>query len=136
MDLESIVDFLILNRDRHQGNIGFLRNSNTLKIQSIAPIYDSGSCKHLEGVYPEDLLNTTINGLYNTEQELLSHIRDFSVLDVSKLPSIEEIKSIYDECIYLSEKRKQKLLGYYEERIKFIKNKQLEQSYSDYDIIL
>lgn len=136
MDLESIVDFLILNRDRHQGNIGFLRNSNTLKIQSIAPIYDSGSCKHLEGVYPEDLLNTTINGLYNTEQELLSHIRDFSVLDVSKLPSIEEIKSIYNECIYLSEKRKQKLLGYYEERIKFIKNKQLEQSYSDYDIIL
>ncbi len=44
--------------------------------------------------------------------------------------------SIYDECIYLSEKRKQMLLGYYEERIQFIKNKQLEQFYSDYDITL
>lgn len=136
MDLESIIDFLILNRDRHQGNIGFLRNSNTLKIQSIAPIYDSGSCKHLEGAYPEDLLNTSINGLYNTEQELLSHIKDFSALDIYKLPSVEEIKAIYDECDYISEKRKQKLLGAYEERIKFIKDKQLENEYSDVEITL
>lgn len=38
-----IVDALIGNWDRHNGNWGFLYNSRTDEI-SIAPVYDNGSC--------------------------------------------------------------------------------------------
>lgn len=51
-DLESIerditqmlfVDFIIANIDRHWGNFGFIRNSETLEWKSLAPVFDSGS---------------------------------------------------------------------------------------------
>lgn len=40
LDIQTLVDYLITNRDRHQNNIGFLRNPETLKIIDIAPIFD------------------------------------------------------------------------------------------------
>lgn len=52
-----IVDALIGNWDRHNGNWGFLYNSRTDEI-SIAPVYDCGSC-----LYPqadEHIMRTTL----------------------------------------------------------------------------
>lgn len=53
-----IVDALIGNWDRHNGNWGFLYNTQTDKI-TLAPIYDCGSC-----LYPnadEDIMELTLN---------------------------------------------------------------------------
>lgn len=127
MDMETLVDFICLNRDRHQENIGFLRNNETMQVISMAPIYDSGSCKHLEGEKPEDAGAAKINGLYSTEEELLSHVKDFSVLDLNKLPNIEEIREIYNCCKYISPERKEELLSLYKERINFVREKQKVQ---------
>ena len=38
----------------------------------MAPVFDSGSCKHLDGELPETVGMMKINGLYSTEKELLS----------------------------------------------------------------
>lgn len=130
LDLETLVDYLILNRDRHQENIGFLRDNNTLQIIKAAPIFDSGSCKFLEAAYPESVENTTINGLYSTESELLSHVKNFSVLDIEKLPSTQELKQIYDQCNFISEQRKQKLLNLFEAKKEHIYKLQQEQQYN------
>jgi hypothetical protein len=70
LDLETLVDYIITNRDRHQGNIAFLRDPNTLRIKVIAPIFDSGSSKHLEAVLPEGVKLTKVNNLYNTELDV------------------------------------------------------------------
>ena len=43
LDMMTLVDYLITNRDRHEGNIGFLRDPDTLMIICPAPVYDSGS---------------------------------------------------------------------------------------------
>ena len=37
----AIIDSIILNRDRHQGNYGFIVNNDTFKIKGMAPIYDN-----------------------------------------------------------------------------------------------
>lgn len=44
-DLQRMVitDYLILNEDRHYNNFGFLRNSNTLQWQGMAPLFDHGN---------------------------------------------------------------------------------------------
>jgi hypothetical protein len=43
IDKMIILDFLIRNTDRHVGNFGILRNSQTLKWEKIAPVFDNGN---------------------------------------------------------------------------------------------
>jgi len=43
VDKMIILDYLIRNTDRHVGNFGILRNSETLKWEKIAPVFDNGS---------------------------------------------------------------------------------------------
>ena len=124
MDIQSMVDYLITNRDRHQGNIGFIRNADTLSIISPAPIYDSGSCKHLEGEKPEGVEQTTVNGLYPTEGEVLEHVKDLSIVNVDDLPDKEKYRSILNECRSISEYRKNTLLELYEQKKEYLLQKQ------------
>lgn len=37
------LDFIVANEDRHWGNFGVLRNSKTLELVSLAPIFDNGN---------------------------------------------------------------------------------------------
>lgn len=124
MDIQSLVDYLITNRDRHQGNIGFIRNADTLSIISPAPVYDSGSCKHLEGEKPEGVEHTTVNGLYSTEGEVLEHVKDLAIVNVENLPDKEKYRSILNECRNISEYRKSTLLDLYEQKKEYMFQKQ------------
>ena len=62
-----VIDSLIGNTDRHNGNWGFLLNKNTGKIE-FSPIYDCGSClnpmledKEIEQINETELKNLAIN---------------------------------------------------------------------------
>ena len=37
-----LIDFLVMNIDRHLGNFGVIRNVETLKWEKLAPIFDTG----------------------------------------------------------------------------------------------
>jgi len=51
LDRMIVLDYLILNHDRHFKNFGILRNSQTLNSAEAAPIFDSGSSLfHEDGV--------------------------------------------------------------------------------------
>ena len=55
-----VVDYLILNRDRHGANIEVLRNRNTKTVR-LAPLFDHGislfsRCKDLSAVLKEDIM--------------------------------------------------------------------------------
>lgn len=52
-----IVDALIGNWDRHNGNWGFLYNSSTDEV-SLAPVYDCGSCLFPQA--DEEIMHRTI----------------------------------------------------------------------------
>lgn len=116
MDIQTMVDFLITNRDRHQRNIAFLRDADTLQIISPAPIFDNGSSAYYEGEKPEGLFITTVNGLYKTEMECLQHVSNFNLLNIDRLPSREVIAELYNRCENLAPSRKEFLLNMYESK--------------------
>ncbi len=134
LDMQTMVDYLILNRDRHEGNIAFLRDADTLEIISAAPIFDSGSCKMLEAEVTESLNDTKVNGLYHTDGELLKHVKNVLLLDINKLPSKDEIKDILNKCINISEERKNKMLSLYEQKKDYIKQLQEEKKKALYKV--
>ena len=73
-----IVDALIGNWDRHNGNWGFLYNPETDKI-SLAPIYDCGSC-----IFPqadEEIMQKTLND--PAELEILIFERPLSGIKIN-----------------------------------------------------
>jgi hypothetical protein len=43
VDKMIVIDYLIRNTDRNSGNYGILRNSETLKWEKIAPVFDNGN---------------------------------------------------------------------------------------------
>lgn len=62
-----IIDYLIGNTDRHNGNWGFLKNKNTEDIK-FSPIYDCGSClnpmlddEQIENLNEAEIKNLAIN---------------------------------------------------------------------------
>jgi hypothetical protein len=56
LDMMLIVDYIVLNIDRHLGNFGFVRSASTGRILRPAPIFDSGSsllfdCARIEDAF-------------------------------------------------------------------------------------
>jgi hypothetical protein len=121
LDLQTLIDYLITNRDRHQNNIGFLRNPDTLRIVSMAPIFDNGSSKYLEGEKPEGVINTTVHNLYSTELECLQHISNKNILNLDKLPDNKWILNELRKSCNTSESRIQALYNLYKNKVDYIK---------------
>lgn len=124
LDIQTIVDYLITNRDRHQNNIGFIRDPNTLRIKHIAPIFDSGSSIYLEGELPESVLRTTAHNLYNTELECINSISNIGILDTNKLPSNSWVLKELKKANNLSQYRIEKLYKLYKDKVIYIKDLQ------------
>ncbi len=48
MENMFILDYLMLNEDRHLNNFGIIRNVNTLKWMDVAPIFDNGQSLNIQ----------------------------------------------------------------------------------------
>lgn len=120
-----LVDYLITNRDRHLNNIAFIRDSESLNIIDIA-IFDNGSSEQMEGALPEGSLNTTINGIEDTEFKVLHCIprNYFNCLDLSLLPTNQWVKEQIYKAENLSDFRKNFLYNLYKEKKKIIRSLQ------------
>ncbi len=101
MDYQTLTDFLITNTDEHLNNFGVLRDSDSLKFVKPAPIYDSGnsmfykeasSSKPLER---HELLDIEITSFHSSEEKMLSHVKNRSIVDTNMLPSFKEVKDLY-----------------------------------------
>lgn len=122
LDLQTLVDYLITNRDRHQGNIGFLRDPDTLQIIAPAPVFDSGSSEHLEYELPIDTESTRVNGLFYTEKECLDHVSDLHRINPQTLPPKEIIRAELERSSTLREDRIQFWEDLYENKKKYIRD--------------
>ena len=93
MDMMIVLDFIIVNTDRHYNNFGLIRDANTLEWLSVAPVYDSGTsmwCNALtENMDAEDpgLKSRTFRSRHIEQIEL---VNDLSWLDIDKLNGIED----------------------------------------------
>ena len=99
LEYQILADFVLTNTDRHLNNFGILRNANTLEFIGMAPIFDSGNAMFWQNPRlpgHSDLMDITVNSFRNTEKRMLQLVRNKDVLDLSKLPTEEELRIIYE----------------------------------------
>ena len=120
-----VIDSLIGNTDRHNGNLGFLVDIKTNKIE-FAPIYDCGSCLNpmidddeIKKLQDNDIKNLAIN-CYSCLKEnskkinYMTYIKECkneecnkAILRVFKNIKIDEINKFIDEISCMSNERKE-----------------------------
>ena len=107
-----ILDFLIMNEDRHLNNFGIIRDVNTLKWLDIAPIFDNGQSLNI-AYYDDDELHISGEGrlFYEVKpfDEIIKVVKDITRIDVSRLENIPEEFEIllhkYQYITKMSDKR-------------------------------
>ena len=112
-----ILDYLIMNIDRHLKNFGVIRNVNTLKWKSVTPIFDNGESMKSEKITNNiDFYNGTGKFFSNTNkdyEDILKCVKNIKRIDIKALDGIlEEYKKILEKYkIYTdsSEERIEKL---------------------------
>ena len=108
-----ILDFLIMNEDRHLNNFGIIRDVNTLKWVNVAPIFDNGQSLNIE-YYDEEELHISSEGklFYEVKpfDELIKVVKDIKRIDVSKL---EGLPKWFDDLLH----QYQNITGYSDTRI-------------------
>lgn len=127
-DVMVLGDYVLSGNDRHLNNIGFLRDTRSLKLMRMAPIYDSGCALFVRGELPrnaKDLLRITLNSFSRSERKMLSYVRDKSLLDISKLPPPEWVRDLYARDSAQTEYRLNAVLYAYEKKIDYLRDIQL-----------
>lgn len=98
LEYQILTDYILTNTDRHFNNFGVLRNTNTLGFVGMAPIFDSGNSMFWKNPkLPEydDLTDIEVNSFRQTERQLLGLVKLRNQVDLSKLPTAEELHAIY-----------------------------------------
>ncbi len=119
LDYMISMDYVTTNSDRHWGNFGVLRDPDTLKLISIAPIFDNGNSMFYDSPYLYNrsaLVRLENTGICKREVDRLDLINDRSVLKTDLLPSPEEVKDFY--CKYgIREDRAEQIAGSYSNKL-------------------
>lgn len=121
-----VLDYLMLNNDRHLKNFGVIRNVNTLKWERVAPIFDTGESMQCDK-YTDEIYFSSGKGKFfsNTDkdyEDILKTIgKDILRIDLSKLKGICDdyrlILEKYQDKLDMSDKRKEKLVSGLNKRI-------------------
>ena len=95
-----ILDFLIMNEDRHLNNFGIIRDVNTLKWVDIAPIFDNGQSLNIQDYNDEEVIISGYGRLFyeiKPFDEIIKVVKDIKRIDVSRLDGIVEW---FDETLH------------------------------------
>lgn len=83
MENMFILDYLILNEDRHLNNFGIIRNVDTLKWMDVAPIFDNGQSLNIH-YYDEYKFFFEIKPF----NEMFQVVHDFNRIDINVLQDL------------------------------------------------
>ena len=111
-----ILDYIIMNEDRHLNNFGIIRDVNTLEWLDVAPIFDNGQSLNIE-YYDEEEVHISGNGrlFYEVKpfDEIIKVVKNLKRIDISKLDGIVEwfdnLLHQYQYLTKISDKRIEKL---------------------------
>ena len=124
LDRMMVLDYIILNHDRHFKNFGILRNSQTLNSAEAAPIFDSGSSLfHEDGAafitLPERVKMRT--ECFDSLDKQMNLISDWNWFDTSKLEGFAvECKELLLSVPSAEKERAEKITGALEKRIRSV----------------
>ncbi len=111
-----ILDYIIMNEDRHLNNFGIIRDVNTLEWLDVAPIFDNGQSLNIE-YYDEEEMHISGNGrlFYEVKpfDEIIKIVKNIKRIDISKLDGIvewfDDLLHQYQYLTKISDKRIEKL---------------------------
>ena len=103
-----VLDYLIVNEDRHQNNFGVIRRADTLEYVGAAPVYDSGTSLWFDK--PTGMIHAGAKAackpFKSSHDEQIRLVTDFSWLDFSALGGIdEELREIVKDSLFVDETR-------------------------------
>lgn len=123
-----ILDYLMLNEDRHLNNFGIIRNVENLSWESVAPIFDTGQSLNILDYSDDELI---INGdgrfFYKVDKldSVIDYIKDLKRFDLSKLDGLceefDEILHKYQNITRMTDRRINKICTLLHSRISGLK---------------
>lgn len=107
-----ILDFLIMNEDRHLNNFGIIRDVNTLKWLDVCPIFDNGMALNI-GYYDDEEVIISGQGRLFYEikpfDEIIKLVKNIERIDITKLDGLteefDELLHKYQSITGMSDKR-------------------------------
>ena len=123
LDQMIVLDYIILNEDRHLNNFGALRNAETLEWIGMAPIYDSGSSLGYDKAAPMMRNGNEIlcKPFKKHHEEQLKLVSSFDWIDFAALTDIRKVIScvLSDEraADYMDERRIAAICDLAEQRV-------------------
>ncbi len=124
LDRMIVLDYIILNEDRHLNNFGAVRDAETLEWLGMAPIYDSGSSLGYDKSVPmmRDGSEVICKPFKKHHEEQLKLVSSFDWIDFSALSGtgemIKKILSDENAIDYMEESRIRIIAELTERRIK------------------
>ncbi len=88
-----ILDFLIMNEDRHLNNFGIIRDVNTLKWLNVCPIFDNGQSLNMQDYNDEEVVISGQGRLFYEVKpfdEIIKIVKDIKRIDASNLDGVVE----------------------------------------------
>ncbi len=111
-----ILDYLIMNEDRHLNNFGIIRDVNTLKWLDVAPIFDNGQSLNITDYNDEDVVISGYGRLFYEVlpfDNIIKVVRNIKRIDISKLDGIveefDELLHRYQNITNMSDRRINKI---------------------------
>lgn len=131
-----VVDYLLVNEDRHQKNFGLIRDVKTLKFIGIAPIFDTGTALWFD--QPTHIMGRTktldCKPFKKNHEEQLKLVKSFDWLNLDQLDGFEdEVRQLFAGSIYIDETRRERIVEILQIRIDKLKShiKTHRKSYDD-----
>lgn len=111
-----ILDFLIMNEDRHLNNFGIIRDVNTLEWLDISPIFDNGQSLNIQDYDDEEVVISGHGRLFYEVKpfdEIIEVVKDIKRIDASKLDGIvEEFDSLLHKYQHITKIQTEELIIY------------------------
>ena len=118
-----VLDYLIVNEDRHQNNFGVMRNAETLEWLGAAPVFDSGTSMW----FSKPLSLIKANGkigckpFKNSHEEQIKLVTSFDWLDLSELYGLdEEFREIVKGSLFIDEARADAICFVFRKRVEML----------------
>lgn len=108
LDYMLVFDYLMANTDRHFGNLGAVRNVETLEWIGPAPIFDSGTSlwhdKLTRAINP--LEETETKPFYSSVSRQMKLVSDFSWIPFEELRHLrDDVREIFEPTDFIDEER-------------------------------
>jgi len=120
------IDFIIGNDDRHKGNFGIIRNSNSLEWMNIAPIFDNGNSLFYDRTdydidnFGIDSIGKSFGDSNRLQLNLINYPEWYKNSCKNNIIEIVDLHISKNERI--NQKRKDKIINITEKRIEIFEN--------------